>query len=353
LSRRSRPIRPHPRASKRDGSVALHHHVSAVDRRGGDVEAHRLGGLRVDDQLEFDGLDGARHCGVRPGCRLLRFGFCGFQLLSQLLSNMLSKGCQTAIGGDLMKLVFEGATAATASVWLLQMKFQELQLFGSPKHQGGKKNLLLVRDASFDAEKSRLELDATGITVINIGASTETIVVDIGSSLFRGAVDTDSLEPNPKNPQMLTTQTGSSTPVSGPGDRALITMIKVECPQLTDVAEALLRNIRQEFPGDLRECKRRLFVEDYYNFWAIQVQPRAGNLMIFIKGDKGRFLPSRFELKPARSAYTRFYIDRIDEVQPALELIKLAASMDDYPRKSGTRHRTTRQSRPIPIALHL
>src|SRR3984957_20512330 len=102
---------------------------------------------------------------------------------------MLSECCQTAIGDDVMRLFFEGATAPTASVWLLRMKYQELQLLGPPKHQGGKRNLLLVRDASIDDEKSSLEIDATAITVINIGASAETIVVDIGPSLFRGAVD--------------------------------------------------------------------------------------------------------------------------------------------------------------------
>jgi hypothetical protein len=251
-----------------------------------------------------------------------------------------------------VKLVFEDATAPATSVWLLQMKPQELQLLGLPKHQGGKRNLILARDASFDPEKRRLELDAAGITVINIGTSTETIVVDIGSALTREIGDAGSVGSH-SNRQTVTTQNTSSMTVFGPGDRALITMIKVECPQLTDVAEELIKQIRQEFPGDLRECKRRLFVENDYNFWAIQVQPRARNLMIFIKGDRDRFLPSCFELKHARSKYTRFYIDRMDQVKPALDLIKHAGSMDEYPRRSATRHRTSRRSPAVPIEIDL
>lgn len=252
-----------------------------------------------------------------------------------------------------MKLILEGAIASTTSVWLLQMKPQELQLLGPPKHQGGKRNLLLSSNTSFDSDKNRLELDATGITVINVGASTETIVVDIGSPLSQEETDIGSLEPHVQGSQTPSTQTMSSTAAFGPGDRALITMIKAESPQLSDVVETLLQKIRQEFPGDLRECKRRLFVEEHYNFWAIQVQPRVGNLMIFIKGNKDRFSPSRFELKHARSKYTRFYIDRIEEVQPALDLIKHAANMDEYPRKLETRLRTSRRSPAVSLAMDL
>jgi hypothetical protein len=255
------------------------------------------------------------------------------------------------MGEMIVKLVFEGATALETSVWLLQMKPRELQFLGPPKHQGGKRNLLLVSDVSFDPEKRRLELDAACITVINIGNSTETIVVDIGSVLSREECDTNFVEPRTGGPQMLTTQRASSTSVFGPGDRALITLINAECPRLTDVATELLTQIRQEFPGDLRECKRRLFVENDYNFWAIQVQPRVGNLMIFIKGDKDRFLPSNLELKHARSKYTRFYIDRIDEVKTAIDLIEHAASMDEYPRKLATRRRTPRRPPAVPVEV--
>jgi hypothetical protein len=139
-----------------------------------------------------------------------------------------------------MKLVFEGATASPGSVWLLRVQPQELKLLGPPMHQSGKRSLLLVADPSFDPRGNRLEFDATRVIVINLGASTETIVVDVGSS-------TSTAETNP------------GKPVFGPGDRALVRMIEAEVPRLKDIAEALLENIRHQFPGDLRECKRRLY----------------------------------------------------------------------------------------------
>lgn len=213
-----------------------------------------------------------------------------------------------------LKVALEGAAACGKSVWLAQLQPHELKLLGSPKHADGERSVLMVSEPTFEASGSRLEFDASRVVVLNLGTTTEAILVDAGR---QGAEGNLALVAPPHAPVGI----DRPRPAFGRGDRTFLELVRREAPDLEATAEGLLLRVRGRFPGDLEKGERRNFTEASDNFWGVLLQPQAGNLMISIRGEPKNFTGSRLELRPYRSRYTRFYIKNVDEVDAAFDLI--------------------------------
>ena len=211
-----------------------------------------------------------------------------------------------------MRMVLEGVKACGGSVWLAELAPQEVrQRLGEPRHTQGRPSVVLLAGLQFDAGPRRLEFDPSGVVVLNLGTTTDVVLVDTrdpGSVAMTGAPAV-AAEP---------------APALGPGDQAFLTMVRRDAPRLLPTARGLVSGVRALFPGDLVRGRRRSFVEGPDNFWAVDIQPRAGNFQVHVRGKPERFTGSPLKLMKDRGSYTRFYVRDPAEADAAVGLIAQA-----------------------------
>jgi hypothetical protein len=93
---------------------------------------------------------------------------------------------------------------------------------------------------------------------------------------------------------------------------------------LKGAAKKILAEVRSRHPGDLKRGLRMNFNNVPDNFWGIIIQPRARSLLITVRGTPDHFQPSSLDLKPNRGSYTRFIVDRLEQVDETLRIIRSA-----------------------------
>ena len=144
-------------------------------------------------------------------------------------------------------------------------------MLGAPKSARGSTSILLVNDPEFDEERGRLLLNAEGVSVLNLGTTARTIVIDAGLEL---AAKVPNNEPGH----------------FGPGDREFIMLVESELTgEAQEVAMDLLRALRKKEPGDLKRGERNNFSNTPDNFWYVNAQPRVQALLITVRGASDRF----------------------------------------------------------------
>jgi hypothetical protein len=204
-----------------------------------------------------------------------------------------------------MKLVFEGSKEMGAGVWLTSVPPHQLAKMEPTKVARGSRSVLLATSPT--AEGASLVLDADGLSVLNLGTTPVTLVIDAGYGARIA-------EEQPLERGDL-----------GPGDREYMSLVERELSgEAQEVAVDLLREIRLESPGDLKRGERNNFSNTPDNFWYVIVQPRVQALSITVRGAPERFRPSSLELRIDRPGYTRFQLHEGSELAEALRIIRLS-----------------------------
>ncbi len=207
-----------------------------------------------------------------------------------------------------LKMIATSVLEIKPGIWAFDMPPHQVRHFGNAGHAIGPQSVLLFRSYDYDADKHHLHFDLEDVSPINVGTTSKTIGIAIGTSEKGGD----------EGPSLAHTDSMSF----GPGDREFLRLTKSELSEATaHVAEQLLSGVRQKSPGDLKRGKSRNFSETPDNFWYVIVQPRIDELSITVRGAVDHFEPiARLEIKDDRGN-TRFKVKSKDDLPAALQII--------------------------------
>jgi hypothetical protein len=202
-----------------------------------------------------------------------------------------------------MQIMFDNSLLSSPGVWLTSVPPHELNMLGAPTVSRGNTSVLLVKGPSFDEEKEQLTVLAEGLTLLNLGTTNRTLVVDAELQDLASALE-------------------ASGRTQGPGDREYRSLVDVHLKgEAREVAHELLTKIRETRPGDLKRGERNNFSNTPDNFWYVIVQPRTQCLSITVRGEPDRFGPSSLQLVTDRPGYTRFQLRSSSDLEEALRII--------------------------------
>ena len=209
----------------------------------------------------------------------------------------------------MLRLSIQGARQIAEEVWRVQLDPSELRLLGPCSDTYGKLSVILVTTAARRSD-DKLEFEARCAHVLNIGTSSEAIVIFDPESEVARAVS------EPSSPPL-------EAPVHAPGDQAFLR----DLPDgLRSLGEELLTRVRRQFTGRLvyyPDSGR--YVEKPDNFWTVRIQPRVKDLEITVRGGPEHFVvPDGIELKPHMHGYSSFKISRSDQIPGTLSILTQA-----------------------------
>ena len=207
-----------------------------------------------------------------------------------------------------MKMLIDAANKIEDGVWLASIAPHELQLLGTPIISQGIRSIVLTEGGDFDESTGTLQVDAAGITVLNLGTSRLALIV------------------NSANDANVSEQSKSkefSAEALGPGDKEFVQLVRDQLRGDAQVAALnILQEVRNVYPGDLKRGQRSNFKNTPDNFWYVIVQPRVQSLSITVRGHVERFHSELLELKADRPGYTRFALSTPSQVAEAFRVIE-------------------------------
>ena len=202
-----------------------------------------------------------------------------------------------------MQIVFSDSAVSSPGIWLTSVPPRQLAMFGAPSGSRGNTSVVLISNPQFDEEKDQLSVEVEGLTVLNVGTTNRTLVVDTAAG----------------NP---TSALGSGE-AQGEGDREYRSLVDVHLKgEAREVAHELLTKVREDSPGDLKRGERNNFSNTPDNFWYVIVQPRTQALSITVRGEPEKFGPSSLGLVADRPGYTRFQLRSFENLDEALDIIR-------------------------------
>lgn len=94
---------------------------------------------------------------------------------------------------------------------------------------------------------------------------------------------------------------------------------------LVAMAERLLAEIRNSYPGELHEGLARKWVNHPENFVALTIQNRDQSFAIHVKGEPHEFSAPTLDIKADRGSYSRFKLKDEDQLPDAIAVILASA----------------------------
>ncbi|MGE4519987.1 MAG: hypothetical protein AB7E04_10830 [Desulfobacteraceae bacterium] len=209
-----------------------------------------------------------------------------------------------------MRILLENTIQGANRIWTSKVEPRQLlSLSKKPIHQQGSLSVLMVEDPTFDAPNNTLQFNIESVILLNLGNSSETIVVD--SRENKSDAEPKKFTPTP--PQNISS-----------GDTNFLKELQ-KLPQIQqEIGEQILSGVRNEFTGELKYFpKSGKFVESPDNFWVIRIQPRAKNLRIIIYGEPYDHQNYKtIQLKRDMASYSSFVVGSNEQTQEAISAIK-------------------------------
>ena len=217
----------------------------------------------------------------------------------------------------MLMLSFSAASRLEDGIWRVSLPPSDVRQLGGDTLKTSAVSILGVRGPAFDAQSKLLMARPADVSVLQIGTTDRAFVIDLGPS--DGAVSGTSKQAiYPK---------AVGVPM-GRGDRAFIE----ECQRhlgdhLVKMAEELLRQVRFQFHGEMREGQARKWVNAPDNFLAITIQNRDQSFAIYIRGRPQDFAVESIEIKDDRPGYCRFKLQSQAQLKEAIDVV-LASAQD-------------------------
>lgn len=214
-----------------------------------------------------------------------------------------------------MRVTIEKASSESKGIWTSQIDPQRLLRLANPVRQGGRINIVMVSNPSFDGQNCLLQFDLDSAILLNLGNSTDAIFIDSRESEEFHL--SQNVRPNFQSPSS--------------GDSRFLQKLKLLPESQQKVGEQLLNAVRKEFPGELKfHQKSGKFVESPDNFWVVRIQPRSKSLRIIVYGKPTDYgSQATIELKPDMASYSNFIVDGKHQLLEAIKVIKEAKRLKD------------------------
>ncbi len=180
---------------------------------------------------------------------------------------------------------------------------------------------MLVDNADFREEESELRFSLGELAVLNVGQSDRALFVSTNENAKTANVDV-----TPTTQEVGTVQvTESATAIGQPGDRQFVDALREMPETIRQAGTEILRQVRQDFPGDLRPYPRRRFFETPDNFWGVEIQVRLKMLKFSVRGVPERFDSRKLEVRLDRPpSYSGFKVAVPQDVAEAVRIIRHA-----------------------------
>jgi len=195
-----------------------------------------------------------------------------------------------------------------AGVWETVLAPREVRRLGEPSKSVGAVSVLVLSGGAVSPKDGRIQFDIDQVTVVNVGSTDRTIVIDGGRpfNIF------ESLRA--KSPAGKLTG----------GDQDFLSALSTLPIEVRDAGQKLLSEVRNHFPGELKRVSVGRYQETPDNFWFVTIQPRAKSLLITVRGLPDRFQSTSLKVLEDRRPYSRFKIFSTDDVREASRIIRSA-----------------------------
>ena len=171
---------------------------------------------------------------------------------------------------------------------------------------------MLLKAFRFDGPQGAVSFSPDAAIVLNVGTTSRTVIVAAGS-------------PNSATSECRGLTSLADAPGTlGSGDQQFLRALDELPDEVKEAGEAILTQVRQHFPGDLRAVSTRRFQETPDNFWFITIQPRDRSLSITVRGLLERFSTARLKVVADRRPYSRFKVTSMADVPEAVDVISKA-----------------------------
>jgi hypothetical protein len=220
-------------------------------------------------------------------------------------------------------MTISGVRQLDDRLWETSLAPRDVRTLGSCTSSVGSISVLLLRGASVDEQDGALRFPLDAATVLNIGSDHRTIIIATAPTDTAPEKDTvPKKQPISPDHAPMPAAAARTIGLSG-GDSEFVEALKSNSlpEDLREAGEAILKRVREHFPGSLKAVGARRFQETPDNFWFVTIQPRDQSLSVTVRGLPDRFNVTSLRVVMDRPPYSRFKVRGMSDVAEAVRVI--------------------------------
>lgn len=230
-----------------------------------------------------------------------------------------------------LSITIEGARAIDNGVWKARLEPEEVATLGECKSKTGPYSVLLLESAvEYNPEHASLTFDPNATRLLNVGSTAQILVLSHSNSAksaskFGSPAPVNAASAPAAGGRKTTSPEKSSStqmPSSGltTGDKLFLSELP---PDLRDLGENLMTEVRSHFPGELCfEPRSAKFDETPNIFWTVKILPHEKALRITVRGRLETFpKDAGIEIKQDKYGYSAFLLVRPSQVSAAMRIL--------------------------------
>jgi hypothetical protein len=242
-----------------------------------------------------------------------------------------------------LTITIDGAKLIEPGIWKARLKPEEVTTLGSCQNKLGPFSVVMLEgEAEYNAQNQSITFDPDATRLLNVGSTDQVLVLsgNGAAATAKGkpaprtapvaaqapappAAPSTSPTAPPEKPEVRATTAGAGPHSFSTGDKLFLSELP---PDMRDMGESLLSEIRRQFPGELcYEPRAGKFDETPQIFWTIKILPQDKSLRLTVRGLPDTFSQAAgIELTPDKFGYSAFRIDRPSQVPSAVLVVRQA-----------------------------
>ena len=213
-----------------------------------------------------------------------------------------------------LQLSLSDAKELGENVWRTEIAPQQVRSLDSTAKDVGEVSVLAVLEPVRRLGADAIQFDPTAVRVLAVGSTPSTLILqscaDVANNPDKGS-EQDVVKSPPTAAHI--------------GDEEFMRELRNQPEDVRELGRAFIIEVRQHFPGRLKPSDSGRFIETPDNFWTVKLQPRDRSLSITVRGRLDQLpSPEGIDMKRDRPAYSRFKIERKDQIPGAIDILRRA-----------------------------
>jgi hypothetical protein len=194
-------------------------------------------------------------------------------------------------------------------VWAAALTPAEIARLGTPAASVGERSVIGVTRPHFEPDRRVLSFDPGAARILNKGAQSTAIIVDLGEAAQADAPGLPDYDDAFRR-----------------GDDAFIDECRAHLPRmLAEGIVQIIADLRRQYPGHFQEGLARKWTNQPGSFVALTIQPRDRSLAIHVKGAPADFSAPSLDIRRGTDGYCRFKVDDVAQLADAGRVVQAAA----------------------------